>query len=358
MTASNVQFLWRDPAATRFFGTGVCLHGHTLHSRECLSFLPRYMSPVPGLAGRAQATVDFSRAFWTPPFTPAAALRLERRQISGLGLLPMVSLTDHDNIAAGLSLQLAADRRETPVSVEWTVPYQATYIHLGIHNMPPHCDRAWMAAMSAYTDDADHLRLPELLAAFAAVPDVLIVLNHPFWLEEGVRQVDHDRALERLLRQSIDWIHAFELNGTRTWTENAAVMALARAHSRPVISGGDRHAGEPAACINLTNSRTFSAFVSEIRDGHSNVAFLPHYREPMSRRILQTGWDVLRPYPEYPGRERWIDRIYYCEEPLSAIWKDQVPWMLTAAVKMVELAATTRLRLLFQAQSSPLDDHS
>ena len=80
--------------------------------------------------------------------------------------------------------------------------------------------------MASYTSDPKDERLLELLAAFSAVPEVLIVLNHPFWLEEGVRQADHDRALERLLRQSIDWLHAFEVNGTRRWIENAAVIDL------------------------------------------------------------------------------------------------------------------------------------
>jgi hypothetical protein len=182
-----------------------------------------------------------------------------------------------------------------------------------------------------------------------AIPEVLIVLNHPFWLEEGVKRVDHDRALGRLFRECLEWIHAFELNGTRSWKENRATMALAQAYSRPVISGGDRHACEPAACINLTAARTFANFVSEVRAGYSSVLFLPHYQEPMTMRILEASWDVLRPYPEYPGRERWIDRIYYLGEDgvaraLSTIWKDEVPWMLNGAKTVLELFATTKLR--------------
>src|SRR5437773_902395 len=38
MKGNHVQFLWRDPEVVRAFATGVCLHGHTMHSRECLSF--------------------------------------------------------------------------------------------------------------------------------------------------------------------------------------------------------------------------------------------------------------------------------------------------------------------------------
>ena len=275
MKASNVRFLWRDPAAARYFGAGVCLHGHTMHSQECLSFLPRYLHQAPGIShvvrryeqprAGTQPVVDFSRAYWTPPLSPATALRVEREQIENLGLLPLVSL------------------------------------------------------------------------------------NHPFWLGEGVKGIDHDRALGRLLRECGGWIHALELNGTRSWKENGATMALAGAYSRPVISGGDRHACEPAACINLTNARTFSNFVAEVRAGYSTVVFLPRYQEPMALRILEASWDVLRPYPEYQGRERWIDRIYYrCEDgnarPLSVVWKDEVPWMLDGAKRVLELFATTKLR--------------
>ena len=175
----------------------------------------------------------------------------------------------------------------------------------------------------------------------------------------------HPRALECLFRECIEWIHAFELNGTRAWKENAETIALARTHGRPIISGGDRHACEPSACINLTNARTFAEFAAEIREGHSTVVFLPHYREPMALRILQASWDILRRYPEYPGRTQWTDRVYYRGEdgtarPLSLIWKDRVPWMLTGATGMVELFATTKLRsairllLMSQSEMPPL----
>jgi hypothetical protein len=373
MQDGNLHFLWQDAAAARNFRTGVCLHGHTLHSQECLDFLPRYLHHVPGVSqavrryqqpGRGgQAAIDFSRAYWTPPLTPASALRLERTQIEKLGLAPLVSLTDHDGIDAGLSLQITSGRSEAPVSVEWTAPYERSILHFGIHNLPAAGDRDWMAAMAAYTSAPDAARLPDMLRALSAIPEVLVVLNHPFWLEEGVEKAAHPRALERLFRECIDSIHAFELNGTRAWKENAETISLARAHRRPIVSGGDRHACEPSACINLTNAGTFAEFAVEIREGHSTVAFMPQYREPMALRILQASWDILRCYPEYPGRTRWTDRVYYRGEdgtarPLSTIWKDRVPWMLTGATGVVELFATTKLRsairLLLMNQSEIL----
>lgn len=360
MNDNKVHFLWRDAAAARNFRTGVCLHGHTLHSQECLDFLPRYLHHVPGVSQVVRryqqprqdgtAPVDFSRAYWTPPLTPSSALHLERKQILKLGLAPLVSLTDHDDIDAGLALQVTSNRSEVPVSVEWTVPYERSILHFGIHNLPASCDRAWMATMAAYTAAPDEARLPEMLRELSAIPEGLVVLNHPFWLEEGVEKAAHPRALERLFRECLPWIHAFELNGTRGWKENADTIALAQTHGRPIISGGDRHACEPSACINLTQAATFAEFAAEIRDGRSTLLFMPQYREPMGLRILHASGDILRRYPEYPGRTRWMDRVYYRGEdgtarPLSVIWNDRAPWMLSGAAGLVSLAATAQLRL-------------
>jgi hypothetical protein len=334
MDHSRVSPFWDQPGAVGGFATAVCLHGHTMHSEECLSFLPRYLRSVPGISQIVRGYqrgprpgVDFSRAYWTPPLTPASALRLERRQIANLGLRPLVSLTDHDNIDAGLELE------DEPVSVEWTVPHKRSILHLGIHNLPPDAARLWMSVMAAYTSAPVESWLPEILGELGRIPGVLIVLNHPFWLEEGVEQNDHMRALDRVLRECNHLFHAFELNGTRRWSENRAVVDLARQWSRPVISGGDRHACEPAACLNLTNATSFAEFAGEVRSGYSVVLFMPHYRRSLPVRILESVWDVLRRYPEYPGRERWTDRIFYraadgVATPLSILWKHRMPWVV------------------------------
>jgi len=365
MRESTIQFAWREPRSAEGFRSGVSLHGHTMHSQECLSFLPRYLHNVPGISQiasyyeRAPRSVDFGRAWWTPPLSPASALRLERDQIAGLGLRPMVSLTDHDDIEAGLALGVTSDPRETPVSVEWTVPYERTFFHLGVHNIPRSRARDWLAAMAGYTAQPREGALPGILDEFASDPGVLIVLNHPFWLEEGVVEEDHCRALELVLRECIGWIDAFELNGTRPWKENAATIELARAHGRPAISGGDRHACEPSACINLTDARSFAEFVSEIHAGRSSVLFLPHYREPLAQRILEATRDILRTYPEYPGRERWLDRVFYRSEDgvartLAQIWRGREPQWLSGAAAAVQFLAGSRfrqaLRLLLSAR--------
>jgi hypothetical protein len=354
MLDTTVQFAWRDPHSIDPFHSGVSLHGHTLHSQECLSFLPRYLHHVPGLSQivryyEGPRRVDFARAWWTPPLTPASAFHLEHGQIARLGLRPMVSLTDHDDIQAGVALGVTADPAETPISVEWTVPYMRSFFHLGIHNLPHHAARAWMAAMARFTAAPREGALPEILQELTRLPGVLVVLNHPFWLEEGVVPDDHRRALRRILCECIDWLHAFELNGTRSWKENADTVELARAHRRPVISGGDRHACEPSACINLTNARTFAEFAAEIRGGRSSVLFLPQYREPLAQRLLEAARDILRTYPEYPGRERWTDRIFYRGEDgavrsVAQIWRGREPHWLHAAASAVQFFAGPHFR--------------
>lgn len=127
------------------------------------------------------------------------------------------------------------------------------------------------------------------------------------------------------------------------------MLDLARQWSRPLISGGDRHACDPAACLNLTNASTFAEFGAEIRAGYSSVVFMPQYREPMPVRLLEAIWDILRPYPEYAGRERWTDRVFYRGEdgvarPLSAIWGDRMPWLIRPATGLIQFAAMPGMR--------------
>jgi hypothetical protein len=354
MGENKVKFAWRESRPADGFHSAVCLHGHTMHSVECLSFLPRHLHHVPGISQvvgyyeRARS-VDFARAWWTPPLTPASALRLEREQIAALGLRPMVSLTDHDDIEGGLAVGVTADPADTPVSVEWTVPYERSIFHLGVHNIPRNAAREWMNAMAEYTKDPRDAMLPAILDEFARVPDVLIVLNHPFWLEEGVTEDDHKPALERILRECIGWFDAFELNGTRRWKENADTIKLAQTYERPAISGGDRHACEPSACINLTNAGSFAEFVSEIHAGRSSILLMTQYREPMAQRILEASRDILRTYPEYPGRERWADRIFYRGEDgvaksVAEIWQGREPRWLTSAAAAIQFLGGSRLR--------------
>lgn len=68
MKNAIVSFFGQDPEAVKGFRTAVCLHGHTLRSEECLSFLPRHLHCVPGVSQivrlyeRGRNAIDFARA--------------------------------------------------------------------------------------------------------------------------------------------------------------------------------------------------------------------------------------------------------------------------------------------------------
>jgi hypothetical protein len=160
-------------------------------------------------------------------------------------------------------------------------------------------------------------------------PEVLIIFNHPLWDLGGVGQQRYGEILDQFLCRNVAFLHAFELNATRSRIENNGVIALADRWRRLVVSGGDRHGCEPSGALNLTHAETFSEFVHEIRTEQcSHVVIMPQYDEPLSLRILLAVLDVIREYPEYaPGCRRWDDRIFHphqtsgTEQPISALWK-------------------------------------
>ena len=93
----------------------------------------------------------------------------------------------------------------------------------------------------------------------------------------------------------------------------------------------------------------FAEFTAEIRQGYSTLLFMPQYKEPMALRIMESSWDILRPYPEYPGRERWTDRIFYrgasgVARPLSEIWSEGAPWTLNGVAGLLQILSSRRLR--------------
>jgi len=358
-----VHCFWREPDAPGAFDTAVSLHSHTMHSRESLDFIPRVLSSIPitraalrriELAHRRETNkpIPFERAFWRPPLSPLAAHDLECRQIRSLGLQPLVSITDHDSLDACADLD--AIGIDTPYSLEWTLPYHGTVFHLGIHNLPAVDARSFEAAMASATKTAEPSRVTELLVALAAIDDVLIVLNHPFSCEMRVPQDEHVRLLMRFLREYGEWMHALELNGLQSAKDNIAVLQLAAERHMPVASGGDRHCCEPNACLNLTNARTLADFIREIRlEQRSTVLFMPQYRDPIPARYIEFIWHAIRNYPDFPGRERWVDRVYFQRESGEIItcgseWTDGGPAVVRAFVAAIGLLAAPGFRAMFR----------
>ncbi len=362
MKRSVFDFFWRNRRAASGYRTGVSLHSHTMYSNESLGMVPRYTRKVPFLGARIREQerlylenkgfpLDWERAFWTPPLNPQQAVQLERAQLqSELGVAGLVSLSDHDNIQAASMLMLIDPNASYPVSVEWTIPFGSTFFHLGVHNLPPQRARSMMDDLAEYTNDPRKARLNELLDALNSNAEVLVALNHPLWDESGAGAAEHNRLLGRLLERHGQWIHALELNGLRSWRENANVVRLSAETNHPIISGGDRHGCEPNASINLTNAATFAEFVEEIRDGISRAIFMPQYREPLKMRVLQTMWDIVRNYNDQPeGRRNWNDRIFFRHpdgsvQPLAKIWKGQGPAIVQQFLRVLRLVEDRRVR--------------
>ena len=296
--------------------------------------------------------LDFGRAWWTPPLGPVDAFNLERRQIEDvLQRAALVSLTDHDTIDAPVQLRVMQPYRRLPVSVEWTIPYDGTYFHLGVHQMPPAVATDWMHAMETHTASVgavDH-QLPDLLAWFHASPQTLLVLNHPLWDEKGVGLEKHWHALRHLLANCGSHIHALELNGLRPWQENQRVAELADGLGFPIVAGGDRHGREPSACLNLTNATSFEQFAAEVRDGHSEILFMPRYQHGHRYRMLRNISDVLSHDLEHPlGWHGWEDRAFYqardgSVQSLRQVWASGAPWVIQTFVTSVHMLRHPRL---------------
>lgn len=369
--SSTIHLQWKDGAAVGRFRTGVSLHSHTLHSRENLDFIYHAATRAPILsavvrqgAGVYQrkhgAALDLKRGWWTPPLGPHDAWLLEKSQLEALDQNPIVSITDHDNIAAPLWLQGLDECKGTPISVEWTVPFGRTFFHLGVHNLPPSQARTLWAEMDGFQQKPDEGRLHEILTALAAFKHVLIVFNHPLWDERGIGKAAHREMALDFLRRFGPYLDALELNGLRPWSENRGVIALARCERKPAISGGDRHAVEPNALLNLTNAETFEEFAEEVRAGWSDVLVLRHYREPYALRILHNMIDVLRTYERHAnGWVLWSDRVFYpCQDgetrSLTQLFGERPPAAVALFVGAMKFASEPRVsRLLRGAFASP-----
>jgi hypothetical protein len=340
---SQISCLWKQPEIAGQYTTAVSLHSHTNQSKESLLFIPAFAEKWPLLrwalkeqCKKSRRPVDFSQAYWTPPLPPKLAFELESNQIeNGLELLSLVSLTDHDSIGAPTALRQLPDPVQIPFAVEWSVPYEGAVFHLGIHNLPESQAHLMMDDFAAYTANPSAPRLMELLAGLHEIPEVLIVFNHPHWDQYCLGQSTFRHKLDLFLQAHVQFIHAFELNAMRSWTENKSVMELAAVWQRPLISGGDRHGCEPSAALNLTCATSFAAFVDEIRvEKFSHVVFMPQYAEVLGIRFIQTVIDTIRDYPEHPaGSRRWDERVFHMDfeagyhRPLAALWKAPPPFL-------------------------------
>lgn len=351
--------------------TGVSLHCHTQHSKEMLDFVPHYAEKLPIIATfwrkerdkyqeKAGRLIDFSTAYWSPPLGPQAVYDIERNQINDAGLNALVSLTDHDSIDANLEVNAATENAGAPISLEWTVPFDYGFFHVGVHNLPParavEITKALLDVTFVQENHTDE-KLGEAFAMLSELPGVLVILNHPLWDIEIVGQERHESLLKEFIRRHGRWIHAFEINGFRSWSENKAVIEMAEALRIPIATGGDRHGCKPNTVINLTNADTFEEFVNEIRvEQRSEVLLMPEYEHPLHSRQLQSFSEILSHYPDFvDGRRRWFDRVFFDSGDGKGVrnlashgWRLGGPKWLRAAIWTLGFLGSPKMRPAFR----------
>jgi hypothetical protein len=325
----------------------VSLHSHSECSRETLEFIPRIAKSLPLIAGCYERglqqyqrengrALDFGEWYYRPPVTPAELVDSERAQLEERLALPgWVSLTDHDTVEGPLALR-ASGRSDVPISFEWSVPFEQSLFHLGVHGIAPASIDATMRALNDYTNGpriTDNRRLGELLDLLGECPETFVVLNHPCWDLVRVGQLRHDAALLAFLRAHRDRIHAVELNGFRPWSENRCVLPLATGFAIPVVGGGDRHALSPNTIVNLTRACDLVEFAHELRvERFSCCVMFPEYAGPFAARLFQSTADILRPHPQpHRNAKPWTERVFIDvngrEQVLASLWEGEPLWL-------------------------------
>ncbi len=358
----------RGAVSTRGFRAAASLHCHTYHSKELLTFIPHYAAMIPVISRLFEkgmdhhlaihgSPIDFARAYWTPPVSPRQVLEIETLQIEKeLGLPALVSITDHDDIEAGLRLHVlgAPDSvNRIPISLEWTAPYGRGLFHLGVHNLPYESAGEIVEALAKYTRrDENAMRLDDLLSLLNESSETLIVLNHPLWDLEFIGASEHTENLRTFLAEYGRWIHALEINGFRSWRENKGVMRLAEDLGFPVVTGGDRHGCQANTLLNLTRANSFMEFVAEIReDAQSEILLMPEYRESLAARTIEGIADVLRHYPNHSlGKTKWTDRIFVdindgqgtC--PIARHWPNSGPKWVRASLWCLRMLGSRKVQ--------------
>ena len=357
--------------------TGVSLHCHTEFSKEMLDFVPHYAEKLPIISyfwkkerdnylKKEGKGIDFGTAYWSPPMTPHDVYSIEKDQINKAGLEAIISISDHDMIDGSLMINERNENSKAPISLEWTVPFEYGFFHVGVHNLPK--DRAveLTEILVGYTFDKEaHSteKLNELFAMLNDMREVLVILNHPIWDIEMVGKERHEILLKNFIKEHGRWIHALEINGFRTWSENKAVIEMAEALGMPIATGGDRHGCKPNTVVNLTSAATFEEFVDEIRiDKRSEVVLMPEYKQPLHSRQLQSFSEILRQYTEFPeGRQRWFDRVFFDTgdghgvRQLSVHWKRGGPTWLRWAIWTLGVLGSPKARPIFSLARKKAD---
>jgi hypothetical protein len=238
------------------------------------------------------------------------------------------------------------------------VPFEYGFFHVGVHNLPENRAVELTKTLLDYTfaESPNNEKLHELFAMLSEIPQILVILNHPLWDIEMVGKERHQVLLKHFIREHGKWIHAFEINGFRSWSENKTIIEMAESFGIPICTGGDRHGCQPNTVINLTNAKTFEEFVDEVRtDKHTEVVLMPEYKQPLKSRQMKSFGEILKEYPDFPEeRRRWFDRVFFDFKgqglnPLSHYgWKNGGPVWLRITTRLFSLAGSPTARPIFE----------
>ncbi|MEQ1764920.1 MAG: hypothetical protein ABL984_17460 [Pyrinomonadaceae bacterium] len=354
--------------------TGISLHCHTKYSKEFLDFVPYYAEMYPVVSSlfrmgcrqfekRNGSLPNFNLGHWEPPLDAHQLIVSESASLESLDLTPIVSITDHDSIQAGLDLNARGDSTH-PISMEWTVPFGEAYFHVGVHNLPPEQADELSRILLEYTSSTGKsTELNEVLSLLNQFPEVLIVLNHPSWDIEMIGQQRHDHALRSFTRIHGHYFHAIELNGFRPWAENQIAIRLAEELDLPIVSGGDRHCLHHNSMINITNADSFSEFVEEVRfDKQSQVLILPEYSKSLLHRQISSISQILGEFPSFPeSRRKWSQRIYFDWQDgrglrsLATRWSRHEPGQYRLAIQLMNLLGASWLGKIWELVDPVMD---
>ena len=368
---TRLRILQKETDFKKDVKTGVSLHCHTQFSKEMLDFIPHYAEKLPIInyfwrkerdkyVEREGREINWDTAYWSPPLSEKDVYTIEKEQIEKLGIDPIVSITDHDNVEANIRICEHTPNEIAPISLEWTVPFEYGFFHVGVHNLPKDNALEISQQLLDYTFHEDktpnNARLHELFAMLNEMPEVLVILNHPLWDIEMVGKERHEILLKNFVKEHGKWIHAFEINGFRAWSENKATIELADSLGMPLCSGGDRHGCKPNTVINLTNAKSFAEFADEVRnDKRTEVVLMPEYSAPLHSRQLQSFSEILTNYEHFPPeRVKWFDRIFFDSDgtglrPLSKYgWRLGGPKWLRASIKVLAFLGKPELRPFYR----------
>jgi hypothetical protein len=156
-------------------------------------------------------------------------------------------------------------------------------------------------------------------------------------------------------------MHAIEVNGFRSWSENLTAIQLAEQLGKPIVSGGDRHCCQANTMVNATSAETFEEFVDEVRVwGQSTIVVRPEYHVALPTRQLTSMRQILAEY-DAGSRSKWTDRVHIDAigdgrlMTLSEYWECKPPIWAKGAIGILGLMTSPLAKPLIAACVGDID---